>query len=110
MLFCPGFAKKTTILTKSCSFKTAPARRLEQKMIVTYLKEPIPMFVPKDIWPSSSPDPNACDFWLFKVIKEQSNATSHPSVKSLKTAIRRAFHNLEDEEVKRSCSAFHQSY
>ena len=25
--------------------------------------------VPKDIWPSSSPDLNVCDYWLFGVIE-----------------------------------------
>ena len=62
--------------------------------------------VPKDIWPSSSPDLNVCDYWLFGVIEGKSNVTSHPSVKSLKASIRRAFRNLDPEDVKRSCSRF----
>ena len=62
--------------------------------------------VPKDIWPSSSPDLNVCDYWLFGVIEGTSNATSHPSVNSLKAAIRRGFRNLDPEDVKRSCSRF----
>ncbi|KAF2362962.1 Homeobox domain-like [Trinorchestia longiramus] len=76
------------------------------KKVQDFLKENLPLMVPKDIWPSSSPDLNVCDYWLFGVIEEKSNITSHPSVNSLKSAIRRAFRNLDPEDVKRSCSRF----
>ena len=76
------------------------------KKVQDFLKENLPLMVPKDIWPSSSPDLNVCDYWLFGVIEGESNATSHPSVNSLKAAIRRAFRNLDPEDVKRSCSRF----
>ena len=62
--------------------------------------------VPKDIWPSSSPDLNVCDYWLFGVIEGEPNVTSHPNVNSLKAAIHRVFRNLDPENVKRSCSRF----
>lgn len=74
------------------------------KKVQDFLKENLPLMVPKDIWPSSSPDLNVCDYWLFGVIEGESNVTSHPSVNSLKAAIRRAFRNLDPEDVKRSCS------
>lgn len=70
------------------------------KKVQDFLKENLPLMVPKDIWPSSSPDLNVCDYWLFGVIEGESNVTSHPSVNSLKAAIRRAFRNL-DPEVKK---------
>ncbi|KAF2352619.1 hypothetical protein FHG87_016621 [Trinorchestia longiramus] len=76
------------------------------KKVQDFLKENLPLMVPKAIWPSSSPDLNVCDYWLFGVIEEKSNVTSHPSVNSLKSAIRRAFRNLDPEDVKRSCSRF----
>ena len=76
------------------------------KKVQDFLKENLPLMVPKDIWPSSSPDLNVCDYWLFGVIEGESNVTSHPSVNSLKAAIRRAFRNLDPEDVKRSCSRF----
>lgn len=75
------------------------------KKVQDFLKENLPLMVPKDIWPSSSPDLNVCDYWLFGVIEGESNVTSHPSVNSLKAAIRRAFRNLDPEvKKKRSCS------
>ena len=78
------------------------------KKVQTYLKENLPMFVPKDIWPSSSPDLNVCDYWLFSVIEGQSNFIPHPNLNSLKAAIRRAFRNLDADELKRSYSRFRQ--
>ena len=63
------------------------------------LKENLPLMVPKDIWPSSSPDLNVCDYWLFGIIERESIVTSHPSVNSLRAAIRRAFRNFDLEDV-----------
>ena len=78
------------------------------KKVQDFLKENLPLFVPKDIWPSSSPDLNVCDYWLFGVIEGQSNVSPHPNVNSLKAAIQRAFRNLDPDEIKRSCSRFRQ--
>ena len=44
----------------------------ETKNIKTYLKGNLPVFVPEDIWPSSSPCLNVFDFCLFSVIEKQS--------------------------------------
>ena len=66
------------------------------------------MFVPSNIWPNSSPGLKFFDFWLNSMIGKQSNANFHLSVKSFKTAIRRAFRNLDDEEVKKTWSSFRQ--
>ena len=83
---------------------SAPAH--EAKKVQNFLKENLPLMVPKDIWPSSSPDLNVCDYWLFGVIEGESNATLHSSANSLKAAIRRAIRKLDPEDVKRSCSRF----
>ena len=42
------------------------------KRVQDFLKENLPLMVPKDIWPSSSPDLNVCDYWLFGVIEGES--------------------------------------
>ena len=80
------------------------------KKVQDFLKENLPLMVPKDILPSSSPDLNVCGYWLFGVIEGESNVTSYPSVNSLKAPIRRAFHNLDPEDVKRSCSRFRSRF
>ena len=76
------------------------ARAHRAKKVQDFLKENLPLMVPKDIWPSSSPDLNVCDYWLFGVIEGKSNVTSHSSVNSLKAAIRRAFRNFDPENEK----------
>ena len=83
-----------------------PAHEAKKVQDGSVLKFNLPWMVPKDIWPSSSPDLNVCDYWLFGVIEGKSNVTSHPSVNSLKAFIRRAIRNLDPEDVKRSCSRF----
>ena len=57
--------------------------------------------VPKDILHNNFPDLNVYDYWLFGVIEGMSNETSHPSVNSQKAANRRAFRNLDPEDVKK---------
>ena len=76
------------------------------KKVQDFLNENLPLMVSKDIWLSSLPDLNVCDYWLFGVIEGYSNVNSHPSVNSLKASIRQAFRNLDPEVVKRSCSRF----
>ena len=44
------------------------ARAHGSKTVQTYVKENLPMFVPKDIRASSSPDLVVCDFSVFSVI------------------------------------------
>ena len=51
-----------------------------------FLSQKIPMYVPKDIWPSNSPDLNPCDFWMWGVVEQKSNSTAHASVSDLKKA------------------------
>lgn len=46
---------------------SAPAHGAKQ--VQTYLKENLPLFVLKDIWPSSSPDLNVCNYWLFSMLE-----------------------------------------
>ena len=45
------------------------------KEVQDFLKENLPLMVPKGIWPSSSLDLNVCDYWLFGVIEGTSNVT-----------------------------------
>ena len=83
---------------------SAPAHG--SKTVQDYLQQKMPLFVPKDMWPSSSPDLNPCDFWLWGVIEEDSNAAPHNSVDSLKVAIRSAFRSIKAVNVKRACAVF----
>ena len=83
---------------------SAPAHG--SKTVQTFLKRKIPLFVPSNIWPSSSPDLNRCDYWLWGDVEKVSNSQPHNSVASLKTSIRQAFCTIKEESVIKACSAF----
>ena len=83
---------------------SAPAHG--SRTVQDYLKQKMPLFVPKDMWPSSSPDLNPCDYWMWGVIEAHSNAVAHNSVNNLKDAIRSAFRSVKAAQVKRACTAF----
>jgi len=83
---------------------SAPAHG--SKKVQKYLKEHLPLFVPKETWPSSSPDLNPCDYWMWSVIEKQSNASPHNSIKSLETSIKRACRSIGRDEGKKACRSF----
>ena len=83
---------------------SAPAHGTKQ--VQNFLKENFPLFVPKAVRPSCSPDLNVCDYYLFSVIERESNATPHPNLGFLKAAIKCAFRKLDPYEVRKSCAGF----
>ena len=83
---------------------SAPAHAAQR--VQDFLSQKIPMYVPKDIWPSNSPDLNPCDFWMWGVVEQKSNSTAHASVSDLKKAIRKAASIIDPDEARCACSAF----
>lgn len=83
---------------------SAPAHG--SKTVQTFLKREIPLFVPSNVWPSSSPDLNPCDYWLWGDVEKVSNSQPHNTVASLKTSIKRAFRIIKEESVIKACRAF----
>ena len=65
---------------------TAPA--YESKTVQDLLMRELLLFVPRDVWPSSSPDLNHCAYWLWSRVKKVSNNEAHTSIGSLKSAIK----------------------
>ena len=57
------------------------------KTVREFLKKQLPLFVQKDVWPSSSLDLNPCDYWLWSEVKKMSNNKPHNTVESLKSDI-----------------------
>ena len=46
------------------------------------------------LWPPSSPDLKPLDYAIWGVLKNKTNATSHPNIVSLKTAIEEEWKNV----------------
>ena len=72
---------------------SAPAHG--SKKVQKYLKENLPLFFRQDTWPSSSPDFNPCDYWMWSVIEDKSSAAPHNSIRSLETSFKRACRSIK---------------
>ena len=57
------------------------------KTVREFLKKQLPLFVQKDVWPSSSPNLNPCDYWLWSKVEKMSNNKPHNTIESLKSDI-----------------------
>ena len=66
----------------------------------------MPMFVLKNIWPSCSSIMYPCDFWLWGVFREKTNAAIHGIIDPLKTSIRKPLKSNMPEEARVTCAAF----
>ena len=55
--------------SKHVMFVQDSASAHRAKTVREFLKKQLPFFVRKDIWPSSSPDLNPCDYWLKAKLK-----------------------------------------
>ena len=64
------------------------------KTVQEFLKKQLPLFVPKDVCPSSSPDLNLCDYWLWNKVEKISNNKPPNTIESLKSDIQQAFQSL----------------
>ena len=83
---------------------SAPAQGY--KIVQDFLHMKLPLFVPKDIWPSKAPNLNPCEFWLLGVVEGKTNVAPHSSVNALKTSITKACWSMGADEVRRACSTF----
>jgi hypothetical protein len=83
---------------------SAPAHG--SKAVQEFLKAELPNFVPKEVWPSSSPDLNPCDFWLWGAVEVKSNAAPHNTIASLKRSIKRELLSIKPDEARTACASF----
>ena len=55
------------------------------------------------LWFPSSPDLNPLDKGIWNVLENKTNATSHPNIGSLKTAIEKESNKMSTEFVSKAC-------
>ena len=60
----------------------------------------------KKMWPPQSPDVNPLDYSGWSVLQDEVQATSHPSLESLKVRIVAAWEALEAAYIIRTCKGF----
>lgn len=83
---------------------SAPAHKARKTQAWLYAN--LPYHWSPDLYPTSSPDCNPLDYYLWGVVESQVNAKPHSTIKSLQDAVKEVMSNLDMEEVKRACSSF----
>lgn len=63
-------------------------------------------WVPKNMWPPSSPDANPMDYFVWGYLEAHTNGHAHTTKDSLIAAIKEQFANMDKDMVKRACSRF----
>ena len=71
-----------------------------------WCRENLPDFIPKEMWPPSSPDANPLDYGIWSYIEKRACADSHPNVDSLKASICREWEDMPNQYVAKTCDAF----
>lgn len=75
------------------------------KATQAWLKENM-KFWDKSIWPPSSPDLNPLDFSIWASVQTEASKVQHPNLKSLKKAVTKAWNNLSQECIIKTCFRF----
>ena len=58
------------------------------------------------LWPPPSPDINVLDYAIWRILENKTNATSHPNIGSLKTAIEEEWNKMSKEFILKACKSF----
>ena len=58
------------------------------------------------LWPPWSPDFNPLDYAIRCVLENKTNATSHPNIGLLKTAIEKELNKMSEEFILKACKSF----
>lgn len=71
-----------------------------------FLREQMPEFWSKELWPPSSPDLNPLDYAIWGHLESKINRTSHSSVKALKSVISREWKKISPSYISNVCKSF----
>ena len=74
------------------------------KKVQEWCENSFPYFWAKDVWPSSSPDLNPLDFFVWGVAESDTNRSPHNTKQSLINSIMEVFANFNREAVVSACS------
>ena len=58
------------------------------------------------LWPPSTQDHNSLDYTIWEFLENKTNATSHPNIGSLKTAIEEEWNKMSQEFILKPCKSF----
>ncbi len=70
------------------------------------VRENLPFFWEKEVWPHSSPDCNPLDYFVWGVAERDTSRSPHKTKESLIASIKEVFSNFPREDLKKACSRF----
>ena len=82
----------------------APAHT--SKKTQTWLKENLPDFWPKDLWPPNSPDLNPLDYSVWWHVESRACGKPHSNVTSLRAAISKVWKAMDEDYIISTCASF----
>ncbi len=88
-----------------------PSSRMEHlhtsHLVQNWLSVNLQMFWSKEFWPPNSPDLNPLDYYMWGVLKRNSNKSRHPTTDFLKAAIDLAVLEMNCSHLVKACDRFH---
>ena len=69
-----------------------------------WLSANAPAFLEPEEWPPSSSDLNPCDYYIWGMLEIKVNNRAYDTVSSLMRALKRAWDDLDQDEVARACN------
>ena len=63
-------------------------------------------FCPSNLCPPSNPDHNSPDYTIWGILENKTNATSHPNISLLNTAIEEEWNKKSEEFILKACKLF----
>jgi inhibitor of nuclear factor kappa-B kinase subunit alpha len=84
---------------------SAPAHKA--KIVQAFCKDNFPEFISIEEWPSSSPDLNPMDFSIWGILEKNVNATQHSNIENLKCALKKAWEEIPQEQLRASVDEFY---
>ena len=92
-----------TFSLKSTQYEWARKEMTKKSMICLMLKPSKKKFL---LWPPSSSNLNPFDYTIWGILENKINATSHPSIDSLKTAIEEERNKMSEAFIFKACKSF----
>ena len=75
-------------------------------LVQNWLSDNIQKFWSKELSPPNSPDLNPMDYYVWGVLKRDSNKVSQPTAESLRSAIDETGANLDPQHLVNACGRF----
>jgi len=73
--------------------------------VQTWCQRNLSAFIPKQMWPPSSPDLNPMDFSVWAVMEAKACSKSHSNIKSLKAALQKAWDEIDVDYLRKTVEA-----